>query len=292
MRSPANDSRNAMAGGALAARISMSDRLAGLAVLFAAVSAAVGLFVPDLYRDSDAWIRQARAADLVTLVAVVPALAVGLWRARAGSDGARMVALAGLGYLAYNYAIFGFSVAINPMTPLHIAILGLSVWSLVLATIALTGRPREPAVGSHLPPRPTAAFLLAVPALFGLMWSGQIAQAISSGVSPEQLAELGLPTNPVYTLDLAFALPFLAGSGILLLRRARAGAAIAVAALGWVFLMGLGVLAIFAFDAAAGAAVPVPVVLVMCAITGVAGVLTTAGLLQPRHDAAMAPAAP
>ena len=128
--------------------------------------------------------------------------------------------------------------------------------------------------------------------MFGLMWSGQIAQAISSGVSPEQLAELGLPTNPVYTLDLAFALPFLAGSGILLLQGARAGAAIAVAALGWVFLMGLGVLAIFAFDAAAGAAVPVPIVVVMCAITGVAGALSTACLLQPSLDAAMSPSSP
>ena len=200
-----------------------------------------------------------------------------------------MVALAGLGYLAYNYAIFGFSVAINPMTPLHIAILGLSVWSLILAIIALAGSP-APAVGSRLLRRTTATFLLAVPALFAMLWSGQIAQAISSGVSPEQLAELGLPTNPVYTLDLAFALPFLASSGILLLRGARAGAAIAVAALGWVVLMGLGILAIFAFDAAAGAAVPVPVVVVMCAITGVAGALTTAGLLRPRHDAAMSPA--
>ena len=46
---PANDSLKATAGGTLAARISMSDRLAGLAVLFAAVSAAAGLFVSDLY---------------------------------------------------------------------------------------------------------------------------------------------------------------------------------------------------------------------------------------------------
>lgn len=287
---PANDALKTTAGATLAARISMSDRLAGLAVLFAAVAAAAGLFVPDLYRDSDAWIRQARAADLVTLGAVVPALAVGLWRARAGSDGARMVALAGLGYLVYNYAIFGFSVAINPMTPLHIAILGLSVWSLILAIIALAGGP-SPAVGSRLPRRTTATFLLSVPALFAILWSGQIAQAISSGINPEQLTELGLPTNPVYTLDLAFALPFLASSGIVLLRGARAGSAIAVAALGWVVLMGLGLLSIFAFDAAAGAAVPVPVVVVMCAITCVAGALTAAGLLQPRRDAAMSPAA-
>ena len=42
------------------------------------------------------------------------------------------VAVAALGYLAYSYAIYAFSVVINPMTPFHIAILGLATWSLVL----------------------------------------------------------------------------------------------------------------------------------------------------------------
>jgi hypothetical protein len=256
--------------------------LAGLAALLAAVSAAAGLFVPDLYRDPEAWIRQARAADLVTLLAVVPALAVGLWRARAGSQAGRLVALAALGYLAYNYAIFGFSVAINPMTPLHIAILGLSVWSLLLTIVAMAGRPFGSAVGCRLPRRTTAMFLLAVPAMFGLMWSSQIAQAITSGAPPEEVAKLGLPTNPVYTLDLAFALPFLAVSGIALLRGSRASAELAVAALAWVALMGLGVLAIFGFDAAAGATVSLPVVAVIGAITCIAVALTAVGLMPRR----------
>jgi hypothetical protein len=292
MQSLANDPHKPTSIAVPEDRMWLSDRLAGVAVVLAAVSAAAGLLIPDLYRDSDAWIRQARAADVVTLVAVVPALAVGLWRAVAGSDAARMVTFAGLGYLAYNYAIFGFSVAINPMTPLHIAILGLSVWSLVLGIVALATIPIDPALGSRLPRRTTATFLLVVPALFGLMWSGQIAQAITSGVRPEELARLGLPTNPVFTLDLAFALPFLAVSGILHLRGARASRAIAVAALGWIVLMGLGVLAIFAFDAAAGAPVPLPVVAVIGAITCAAFALTTAGLLPHRPDVVTVPATP
>ena len=263
-------------------RPSVPDRLAGLAAILAGVSAAAGLFVPDLYRDSEAWIRQARAADLVTLLAVVPALAVGLWRARAGSEAGRLVALAALGYLVYNYAIFGFSVAINPMTPLHIAILGLSVWSLFLTVVAMAGRPSGSAVGSRLPRRTTAAFLLAVPAMFALMWSGQIAQAITSGVGPEEVAKLGLPTNPVYTLDLAFALPFLAVSGIAMLRGSLVSAELGVAALAWVTLMGLGVLAIFGFDAAAGATVSLPVVAVIGAITCIALALTAVGLIPRR----------
>ena len=50
--------------------------LAWLAAALAAVSAVAGLMVPGLYRDTEGWIRQARAADLVTLFAVVPVLAI------------------------------------------------------------------------------------------------------------------------------------------------------------------------------------------------------------------------
>ncbi len=41
--------------------------------------------------------------------------------------------MAGLLYLVYNYAIFAFSVAMNPLTAVYIAIFGLSLWSLLLA---------------------------------------------------------------------------------------------------------------------------------------------------------------
>ena len=44
-----------------------------------------------------------------------------------------LAVVAGLLYLVYNYAIFAFSVAMNPLTAVHIAIFGLSLWSLLLA---------------------------------------------------------------------------------------------------------------------------------------------------------------
>ena len=172
------------------------DRLAGTALVLAALAAAAGLAVPDLYRDSDAWVRQARAADLVTLLAVVPTLAIGLRGARAGSEAGRLAVFAALGYLAYNYGIFGFSVAINPMTPVHIAILGLAVWALVLGAVAVARRPLDPGAGERLPRRTTAGFLLAVPALFALMWLGQIAASISSGVPPAALEAAGCRPTP------------------------------------------------------------------------------------------------
>jgi hypothetical protein len=259
------------------------DRLAGTALVLAALAAAAGLAVPDLYRDSDAWVRQARAADLVTLLAVVPTLALGLWRARSGSVAGRLAVFAALGYLAYNYGIFGFSVAINPMTPVHIAVLGLAVWAIVLGVVALARRPLDPA-GERLPRRTTAGFLLAVPALFALMWLGQIAASITSGLPPAAVEAAGLPTNPVYTLDLAFALPFLALAGAKLATRTTMGPPLALTATGWAALMGLGILAIFGFDAAAGAAVEASVAVLIGAITAIAVALTAVGLRPARRS--------
>jgi hypothetical protein len=263
--------------------MALVDRLAGAALVLAALAAAAGLVVPDLYRDSDAWVRQARAADLVTVLAVLPTLAFGLWRAQAGSEAGRLAVFAALGYLAYNYAIFGFSVVINPMTPVHIAILGLAVWGLVLGAVAVARRPLGPGAGERLPRRTTGGFLLAVPALFALMWLGQIAASIASGVPPAALGAAGLPTNPVYTLDLAFALPFLALAGATLATRSAMGPPLALTATGWTALMGLGILAIFGFDAAAGAPVDGSVALLIGTITGIAIALTAVGLLPAHH---------
>ena len=244
--------------------------LAWLAAALAAVSAVAGLVVPGLYRDSEGWIRQARAADFVTLLAVVPVLVVCLWHGMTGKG--RLIGLAALGYLVYTYAIFGFSVAINLMTPLHFAVLGLSVWTLFLHGIALSQDDQLRGVKVRSPRRATAIFLLAVSALFGMMWFGQIADAITTGQASAELAGLGLSTNPVYTLDLAFALPFLALTGILLLRRWQRAGELGLIAVAWVGLMGLGVLAIFAFDALVG--VPVPI-----GIAGVIAVIAAAGIV-------------
>lgn len=269
-----------------------ADLLGWIALVLAAVSAAAGLFVPGLYRDSDAWIRQARAADLVTLLAVVPTLAVALWRTRGGSGVARLAGLAALGYLAYTYAIFGFSVAINPMSPVHLAVLGLSVWGLLFGVIELARHPLAPDIGSGLPRRPAVALLVAVPLLFAAMWLAQIAQSIATGAPPAAIAQAGLATNPVYALDLAFALPFLAFAGVAVARRSPHGEQLGLAASMWAALMGLGVLAIFAFDAVAGAPVEAGVFALIASITLAATAIALVAIVDARRRSTASQAHP
>lgn len=248
-------------------RLNFADRLALAALLLAAVAAAAGLLVSGLYRDTAEGVRQARATDFVTLLVAVPALALGLWRARRGSAGGRMVAIAALGYLAYSYAIFAFSVVINPLTPVHIAILGLTTWSFVLSVFGLDDATVDRASRFRLPRRTTGGFLILVAALFALLWLSQIAGAITSGQLPTAVSDLNLPTSAVYVLDLAFALPLIVLAAGWLTRRDRRGPASAVAGLGFLVILGLSVLAIFAFDAAAGIAVEAPPIVIFGVVT-------------------------
>jgi hypothetical protein len=265
-------------------RLKFADQLAFVALLLAAVAAAAGLLVSGLYRDPAEGVRQARATDLVTLLVAVPVLALGLWRARRGSAGGRLVAIAALGYLAYSYAIYAFSVVINPLTPVHIAILGLTTWSFVLTVFGLDDATVDRAAGFRLPRRTTGGFLILVAALFAMLWLSQIAGAITSGQLPKAVSDLNLPTSAVYVLDLAFALPLITLAAVWLLRRDRHGPASAAAGLGFLVILGLSVLAIFAFDAAAGLTVEAPPIVIFGVVTVAAAILLGAALTSSARE--------
>ncbi|MFO7534057.1 MAG: hypothetical protein R6W93_16520 [Candidatus Limnocylindrales bacterium] len=252
------------------------------ALALATVASLAGLLAPDLYRDTESWTREARATDVVTLLFAVPLLAIALWRVRGGSRSARMVVAGALGYVAYSYAIFAFSVAPNPATPLYLAILGLSAWALVLGI----GRMGDPSalqeIVSRLPRRGSGIYLIAVAILFGLLWASEIAAAVTADGPTETLARAGLPTNPIWALDLAFALPVVAYGGVRLLRAEAGAAATALPALVFLALIGLAVLGVFAYSALDGEEVVlVPVVLVSIITLIAAGLVLLAHGIRP-----------
>jgi hypothetical protein len=254
-------------------------RLTCISLILAVIAAAAGLFIPGMYRDSEGWIRQARASDLTTLAAAVPILAVGLWRVARGSRVAELVTAGALAYLVYGYAIFAFSVSVNPMTPLYYAILGLATWSLGLSLPTLFSEGAMP----RLPRRTSGIFLVGLAVLFGLLWMSQIVGSILSGEPAPALAGLGLTTNPVWALDLAFALPAFALAGVLLLRDRPIGTLVALPALVFAAVMGASILVIFAFDATAGAPLDPVSIALITAIVVVATALSVSGATGSSH---------
>ena len=266
----------------------ISNRLATLATILGGVAALAGLFVSGLYVDAPNWMQQAQGTDLATLFLAVPVLAVGLWSARRGSAAAQLAVVAGLLYLAYNYAIFAFSVAMNPLTAIYIAILGLAVWSLVLGG-------REAVAGmeclaERLNRRAAGGLLVAVGLLFGLLWLAQIAATSATGILPPDLIKARISSNPAYALDLAFFLPLCVLAGVGLLRRTGA-AAFAFAMLIWVPLMGAGVVGGFVLMAVAGNQAGVPVAIAVTGLGVVSSILAAAALVRPGPSAHLRQAA-
>jgi hypothetical protein len=258
---------------------SISIRLAAIATVLAALASAAGLLIPMLYRDSVDWVAQARGTDLATLSVAVPVLSVGLWRTRAGSSAASLAVVAGVLYLVYNYAIFAFAVAMNPLTAVYIAILGLGVWSLILGGLSDDTIVAGEAIAPQLARRASAGLLIGVGTLFALLWLGQIGTFVMTGTVPPDLARAGIPTNPVYALDLAFFLPLSALSGVGLLRGTRPGA-FALPMLIWVPIMGAGVLGGFLFQAAAGELVPIAAVALLGCLSIASAILAAVPLLR------------
>jgi len=264
-------------------------RLAAIATFLAAAAALAGLILTGLYVDASNWAQQARGTDLATLFLAVPVLAIGLWTSTRGSSAGRLAVVAGLLYLVYNYAIFAFSVAMNPLTALHIAIFGLSLWSLVLGG-------RATAEGSYgvaegLNRRATGGLLIGVAVMFGLLWLGQIATTTTTGILPPDLIKAGISSNPVYALDLAFFLPLCALAGIGLLR-GNSAAAYGFSMLIWVALMGAGVVGGFLLMAAAGDQIAVPVVVAISGLSVASLILAAVALVRPSSASALVRTSP
>jgi hypothetical protein len=259
-----------------------SNRLAAVATFLAAGAAFAGLAVRGLYVDAPNWVQQAQGTDLATLLLAVPVLAVGLWTASRGSSAGRLAVVAGLLYLVYNYSIFAFSVAMNQLTAVHIAIFGLALWSLLLAgRSAVEG---AESVTERLSRRTAGGFLVAVGAMFGLLWLGQIAATSTTGILPPDLVKAGISSNPVYALDLAFFLPLCAIAGIGLLRRTGA-AAYAFPMLVWVPLMGAGVVGGIVLMVAAGDQTALPVAVVITVLGIVSSILAAVSIVRQRAGA-------
>jgi hypothetical protein len=265
-------------------RLRTADRLAWLATILSAVAAAMGLFVTGIYRDVPFWAQQARGIDLATLFLAVPLLTVGLWAAGRGSPIGRLAVIGGLLYLVYNYAIYSTSVAMNPLAAAYIAVLGLSVWSLALSLAETDLAGAAQSLDGRLPRRATAAVLLVVAALFGLLWLGQIATFTLTGVLPADLERANLPANPIYALDLALFLPLAVVAAIGLLRGRPIASAFALPMLVWIVLTSAGIVGGFLIAAIAGDEVPIVVAVVVGGVGALAGVLAVVAVARrPRQ---------
>jgi len=205
--------------------------------LSVALLAAAGLLAADrIYnQETSVLFDQATAQDVVTLLPVAPLLAFLAVSARRGSLSAFLCLPGLLAFTVYNYAIYAFSIHFGPLFLVWVAILGLSIFTLVGALATADMPAIKQRFAGRAMPRP-AWFLIVVAVLFVLLWLSEIVPSLLAGDPSRSARDWNVPTNPVHVLDLAFFLPAAVTSGILLLRRRPLGYATAAGQLVWIAL--------------------------------------------------------
>jgi hypothetical protein len=216
-----------------------TERLSAAAAALVMVAAVPTFFVDGVLNGTPVMNGSARGTALTMFALALPVLAVGLVTSTRGSVWGGVALIGALGYLTYNATLLVYATPFNELFLAYVALLGLSLWSLVSALL-------DPwpllVPGSRLPARGIAAFILTVVTLNALAWLRFIVPDLGQD-PPGFLDGTGLTTNPIYVQDLAVWLPAMAIVAVLLWQRRPAGIFLAGSALIFWVIESIGVAA-------------------------------------------------
>jgi hypothetical protein len=240
-----------------------------------ACAALVGIVDPAIYaRETPSWAAQGQGQDWIDALVCAPALLACGWFAWLGSRRARVLVAGLLLYTAYSAAIYAVAMHFTALFLVYCAVLGGSVFALVDLVAALRADAPYTWYGERAPLRTVAITLLAIAAVFGVLWLAQIVPALVRGEDPPGLAEVGLAANPVHVLDLALVLPAMVVAGIALLRGEALGRVLAPILLGFGVMMAIAIGGMVAMLRLRGLALDVTPAIAMAVIAAVSlGVL-------------------
>jgi hypothetical protein len=158
--------------------------------------------------------------DLVTLLVIVPALAMTMPSLIRGTLRGTLLAAGFLVYFLYQYAEYAMALAYGPLFPLYVGIVALSVSGLavLLTGVDLTVLPER--FGPRFPRRAMVAFGLYMAILLAAMWLPLIARTLTETSVPQLY---GGTTLVVQAFDLGFLVPLGLFTAVTVYRRLPVG---------------------------------------------------------------------
>jgi hypothetical protein len=213
------------------------------AASLAAIGSLAGVLTPSIYSAlTAAFLPQAFAQDLANLVLVSPAMLLLAALSLRGSLRAYLLWLGVVIFTIYNYVIYTFSIPFGPLFFLWVAVLGLSIYALIGGVASARHEPIRAQFRSATRTRVVAWVLIVLAVLFGFLWLSEDVPALLTGAMPASVTDMGLPTNPVHVLDLAFFLPAVVLTGAMLLRRVPLGYTLSLGLIVFLILTGVPIL--------------------------------------------------
>jgi hypothetical protein len=244
------------------------------AALLAIAGSIIGLSVRSIYAGlTPAFLPQALAQDIANLALIAPLWLLLAALALRGSLRAYLLWLGVLAFTVYNYVIYTFSIPFGPLFLLWVAVFGMSLYALIGGVAAVDHRAVMSAFTSRRATLATAWVLIITALLFGLLWLSEDVPALLSGARPQSLIDMALPTNPVHILDLAFFLPAVIATGVLLIKQRPLAYTLAPTFILFLILTGIPILLTPLVQTARGEAAAWGVVLPIGALTAVLSAL-------------------
>jgi hypothetical protein len=198
-----------------------------LIAILAAIASAGGLLLDDLYRDNAFVTTTWLGNDAVTLFVAVPILVAGMVFAGRGSLKAQLVWLGALDYMLYNYAFYLFGAAFNAFFLIYAALLGLSIFALILGLVSLDVTRVSQQFSGRTPVRWIGGYFLFVALGLSVVYLAQSIGFIITGQLPAIVTISEHPTSVVFALDLTLLIPWLVVGAVWLMKRQSWGYVVA-----------------------------------------------------------------
>ena len=186
-----------------------------VAILMAAASAA-GLLYRDVIYPTDELLRSFVSNDVANLFIGLPILLGSMWLARRGKLSGLLLWPGALFFVLYNYIVYVFAMPLNVAFLLHLALVTLSVYTLIGLVASIDGKAVQKRLTGAVPERLSGGVLAGLGLLFFLRVIGVIVNAL---ISQTPIAETELA---LHASDFLTAPAWVIG-GVLLWRRKELG---------------------------------------------------------------------
>lgn len=195
----------------------------GFTLLIAAllvVASASGAFTENFYaRDVVTIGASTSGQDFFNLVIVLPVFLVAALLVLRHVSWALPVWLGCLAYILYSYLVLAFGIYFNGMFLVYVALVGLSLYALILMIPRIDAQPLMQRMAGRTPTRVLQGLLVVIVVLFNILWLSMVIPSLQSGTVPQELIDNRLPTQPIHVVDLAWIMPGMLLSVIAMTRR-------------------------------------------------------------------------
>jgi hypothetical protein len=191
----------------LDAKLKSAYVLSSTIAILAAIAAAGGLFIDDLYRDNRLVTLTWFGNDWVTLIVAVPILVIALILSARGSQRAQLVWLGMLDYTLYNFGFYLFGSAYNRFFLIYVALLALSIFALIFGLTALDVNAIGRKFRATAPVKWVSVYMLLLALILGGHWIVQSLNFILTGQLPPVMVRVNGSTNVIAALDLSLVVP-------------------------------------------------------------------------------------